>query len=47
MMRLVKEEGTTLVLSTHDMGSVEALCDEVILLHQRPKGPLGTHRCRS
>ena len=34
MLRLVQEEGTTLVLSTHDMGSVEALCDEVILLHQ-------------
>ena len=37
MMRLVKEEGTTLVLSTHDMGSVEALCDEVILLHKGQK----------
>ena len=37
MMRLVKDNGTTLVLSTHDMGSVEALCDEVILLHQGKK----------
>ena len=37
MLRLVKDNGTTLVLSTHDMGSVEALCDEVILLHQGKK----------
>ena len=37
MMRLVKDNGTTLVLSTHDMGSVEALCDEVILVHQGKK----------
>ena len=37
MLRLVKENGTTLVLSTHDMGSVEALCDEVILLHKGQK----------
>ena len=37
MMRLVKDNGTTLVLSTHDMGSVEALCDEVILLHHGKK----------
>ena len=47
MLRLVQEEGTTLVLSTHDMGSVEALCDEVILLHQGRKvlaGPTDTVR---
>ena len=37
MLRLVKEEGTTLVLSTHNMGSVEALCDEVVLLHKGQK----------
>ena len=37
MLRLVKENGTTLVLSTHDMGSVEALCDEVILPHHGKK----------
>ena len=37
MLRLVKDNGTTLVLSTHDMGSVEALCDEVILLHHGKK----------
>ena len=37
MMRLVKDNGTTLVLSTHDMGSVEALCDEVSLLQQGKK----------
>lgn len=28
-----KEWGTTVLLSTHDMGSVEELCDEVALLH--------------
>ena len=47
MLRLVQEEGTTLVLSTHDMGSVEALCDEVILLHPGRKvlaGPTDTVR---
>ena len=37
MLRLVKDHGTTLLLSTHDMGSVEALCDEVILLHKGQK----------
>jgi ABC-2 type transport system ATP-binding protein len=37
MLRLVKEKGTTLVLSTHNMGSVEALCDEVVLLHKGQK----------
>ena len=37
MLRLVKDNGTPLVLSTHDMGSVEALCDEVILLHDGKK----------
>ena len=37
MLRMVQELGTTLVLSTHDMGSVETLCDEVILLHQGQK----------
>ena len=37
MLRLVQEHGTTLVLSTHDMGSVEALCDEVVLLHKGQK----------
>ena len=34
---MVEEQGTTLVLSTHDMGSVETLCDEVILLHTGQK----------
>ena len=37
MLRMVQEQGTTLVLSTHDMGSVETLCDEVILLHKGQK----------
>ena len=43
LMRLVEEEGTTLLLSTHDMGSVEALCQRVVLLHQGKKvleGPI-------
>ena len=30
----LKKKGTTLVLSTHDMGSVEELCDEIALLHR-------------
>ena len=37
MLRLVQQEGTTLLLSTHDMGSVEALCDDVVMLHQGNK----------
>jgi ABC-2 type transport system ATP-binding protein len=33
MLRL-KEEGTTIILSTHDMGSVEALCDSIALINR-------------
>jgi ABC-2 type transport system ATP-binding protein len=33
MLRL-KEEGTTIILSTHDMGSVEALCDNIALINR-------------
>jgi ABC-2 type transport system ATP-binding protein len=30
----LKGMGTTILLSTHDMGSVEELCDKVVLIHQ-------------
>lgn len=33
MLRL-KEEGKTIILSTHNMESVEALCDNIALIHQ-------------
>ncbi len=33
MLRL-KNEGTTIILSTHDMGSVEALCDNIALINR-------------
>jgi ABC-2 type transport system ATP-binding protein len=33
MLRL-KEQGTTIILSTHDMGSVEALCDNIALINR-------------
>ncbi|MFN0031631.1 MAG: ABC transporter ATP-binding protein [Flavobacteriales bacterium] len=33
MLRL-KKEGTTIILSTHDMGSVEALCDNIALINR-------------
>jgi ABC-2 type transport system ATP-binding protein len=33
MIRL-KSEGSTIILSTHDMGSVESLCDRIGLIHQ-------------
>lgn len=33
MLRL-KAEGTTIILSTHDMGSVETLCDEIALVNR-------------
>lgn len=33
MLRL-KAEGCTIILSTHDMGSVEELCDEIVLINR-------------
>ncbi len=33
MLRL-KSEGTTIILSTHDMGSVETLCDNIALINR-------------
>lgn len=33
MLRL-KNEGSTIILSTHDMGSVEALCDNIALINR-------------
>ncbi len=33
MLRL-KSEGCTIILSTHDMGSVEALCDNIVLINR-------------
>jgi ABC-2 type transport system ATP-binding protein len=33
MLRL-KEEGATIILSTHDMGSVESLCDNIALINR-------------
>ncbi|MDZ4824201.1 MAG: ATP-binding cassette domain-containing protein [Flavobacteriales bacterium] len=33
MLRM-KNEGTTIILSTHDMGSVEALCDNIALINR-------------
>ncbi len=33
MLRL-KSEGSTIILSTHDMGSVEALCDNIALINR-------------
>src|SRR5690554_1952234 len=33
MLRL-KDEGKTIILSTHDMGSVEELCDNIALIHK-------------
>jgi ABC-2 type transport system ATP-binding protein len=33
MLRL-KEQGSTIILSTHDMGSVESLCDNIALINR-------------
>lgn len=33
MLRL-KDEGKTIILSTHNMGSVEELCDNIVLIHK-------------
>lgn len=37
MLRLVRDKGVTLLLSTHDMGSVESLCDDVVMLNKGQK----------
>lgn len=36
-IRELKEEGKTILLSTHNMNSVEELCDRVLLFHQSKK----------
>ena len=33
----LKKKGTTIILSTHNMGSVEELCDYIALIHQSKK----------
>ncbi|GAB4139253.1 MAG: ABC transporter ATP-binding protein [Bacteroidia bacterium] len=33
----MKAEGTTIILSTHNMGSVEELCDHIALIHKSQK----------
>jgi ABC-2 type transport system ATP-binding protein len=33
----LKQEGTTIILSTHNMNSVEELCDSIALIHQSKK----------
>jgi len=33
----LKKKGTTIILSTHNMGSVEELCDYIALIHQSQK----------
>ena len=35
-MRL-KEEGTTIILSTHNMESVEEICDDIVLINKSKK----------
>jgi ABC-2 type transport system ATP-binding protein len=34
LIRELQKEGTTVVLSTHQMNLVEALCDRIVLIHQ-------------
>lgn len=33
----LKQEGTTIILSTHNMASVEEICDEIVLINQAHK----------
>ena len=33
----LKEKGTTIILSTHNMGSVEEICDEIVLINKAHK----------
>ncbi|KAA5832545.1 metal ABC transporter ATP-binding protein [Saccharopolyspora hirsuta] len=42
LLRELRSEGRTVVISTHDLASVPALCDEAVLLQQRviAHGPL-------
>ncbi|MEO9256736.1 MAG: ATP-binding cassette domain-containing protein [Crocinitomicaceae bacterium] len=41
-LRELKSEGKTILLSTHNMNSVEELCDKVVLIHQSKKVLEGT-----
>ncbi|TVR40258.1 MAG: ATP-binding cassette domain-containing protein [Cryomorphaceae bacterium] len=45
----LKEKGTTIILSTHNMGSVEEICDHIALINKSRKvlsGPVGEVRNR-
>lgn len=45
----LKEKGTTIILSTHNMGSVEEICDHIALINKSRKvlsGPVGEVRSR-
>ena len=42
VLRDFKEDGKTILLSTHNMNSVEELCDNVVLIHQSKKILEGT-----
>ena len=35
VLREMRDEGATLLVSTHDLAGVGELCDEAILLHRR------------
>ncbi|WP_252893465.1 hypothetical protein [Mobiluncus curtisii] len=35
LLRKISAKGTTVVVSTHDLASLEKLCDEVVLLYRR------------
>jgi ABC-2 type transport system ATP-binding protein len=41
-LRELKSQGKTILLSTHNMNSVEELCDKVVLIHQSKKIVEGT-----
>ncbi len=33
-IRMLKEQGKTIVLASHDMAEVESLCDRIAILHE-------------
>ncbi|MEE9516375.1 MAG: hypothetical protein V3V52_04690, partial [Candidatus Adiutricales bacterium] len=47
--RLNHEQGVTIILTTHDMDDIEALCDRMIVIHEGgifSDGPLDELRAR-
>ena len=40
MLKLIRDQGTTVFMSSHDLAEVEELCERMVILHK------GKNRCR-